>query len=265
MHYKQVSCYHKMTSYHGGKQRIGKQIAQKIYDVATSIECESKEPFNGYCEPFCGMCGVYRYIPDLFEEHKPKMKYKAGDKNKSVIMMWKKTQSGWTPPNNCTEEYYQELRYNNIHSAEKGFLGHACSFRGLFCNSYRWKYVHNKKSILQKNSDNVKNMAHKMHNVEFIDGEYTNFSSIKNYIIYCDPPYRTCNKYRDVNRNKIIFDHDKFWKWCKTMSHNNLVFVSEYEIPNNLEYTILYDATTTNRYKNNTNGRKPTEKLYMIK
>ena len=45
-----------MTAYHGGKQRIGKAIAQKIYDTTLDLEEDGKIIFKGYCEPFCGMC-----------------------------------------------------------------------------------------------------------------------------------------------------------------------------------------------------------------
>ena len=49
-----------MTSYHGGKQRIGKVLAEIIYK--TSIALEDKDlKIRGYCEPFCGMLGMYRH------------------------------------------------------------------------------------------------------------------------------------------------------------------------------------------------------------
>lgn len=43
-----------MTAYHGGKQRIGKEIATVIADMTQDVT------IKGYCEPFCGMLGVYQ-------------------------------------------------------------------------------------------------------------------------------------------------------------------------------------------------------------
>jgi hypothetical protein len=51
-----------MTTYHGGKQRIGKKIAQII--VEESVDMSEEEGWNikGYCEPFCGMLwGISTY------------------------------------------------------------------------------------------------------------------------------------------------------------------------------------------------------------
>ena len=89
-----------MASYHGGKKRIGKELANIIVDE-TIIEDEGWD-LKGYCEPFCGMLGVYQHIPELFEDEGLKLKYKAGDTNKSVIMMLNEAKKGWKPPTNIT-------------------------------------------------------------------------------------------------------------------------------------------------------------------
>jgi len=40
-----------MTSYHGGKQRIGAEIAQVIYEVSSYVEEQIGIKFKGYAEP----------------------------------------------------------------------------------------------------------------------------------------------------------------------------------------------------------------------
>lgn len=45
-----------------------------------------------------------------------------------------------------------------------------------------------------------------------------------NSIIYCDIPYKGTNKY-----NKIDFDHERFYSWCKNQTE--LCFISSYEMP----------------------------------
>ena len=52
-----------MTLYAGGKKRIGEEIANVIYDISN----ESNFKIKGYCEPFCGMMGVYQHIPELWK------------------------------------------------------------------------------------------------------------------------------------------------------------------------------------------------------
>ena len=85
-----------MTSYHGGKQRIGKQIADIIVNESLDIADDENITIKGYCEPFCGMLGVYQHI--IYDEYIKKL---AGDTNKSVIMMWKKSTKWVETANYC--------------------------------------------------------------------------------------------------------------------------------------------------------------------
>jgi hypothetical protein len=55
-----------MTAFHGGKQRIGRQLSEVIYKESIDISERESFDINGYCEPFCGMLGVYQHLPDLF-------------------------------------------------------------------------------------------------------------------------------------------------------------------------------------------------------
>ena len=70
-----------MTHYPGGKRKIGHDISIIIHQFVVQFEEQIHHKFNGYCEPFCGMLGVYQHIPDLFCHHKPPLKYLAGDRN----------------------------------------------------------------------------------------------------------------------------------------------------------------------------------------
>lgn len=180
-----------MTAYHGGKQLLGYDIACDIVNTVT----RSTRKIKGYCEPFCGMLGVYQHIPKLFER---RISFKAGDINKSVIQMWKALQNGWIPPSKCSKKEYDKLRYNSKSSKLKG------------------------------------------------------------YVIYCDPPYEN-SRYYDEDGSKRDFDHDYFWDWCRTMSKNNIVFISSYNTPK--DFTVIRKYKTKNANKGlKTHG---IEKLYM--
>lgn len=242
-----------MTAYHGGKQKIGKELSKIIYNISMKISEEEDFKIKGYCEPFCGMLGVYQHITDLFKE--TPIKYKAGDTNKSVILMWKEVQKGWTPPTSCTEAYYQILRYDGKENAEKGFIGHQCSFGGIPFGSYALKYGRTKEAV-KSASANVKRIGKEMKNVDFSYGEYTQFSNLKGYIIYCDPPYSsTTQKYK--NR----FDNKKFWEWCNDMSENNIIFISEYKAPKGIKKVFEKKVILTGKTPIK---RQRIEKLYVI-
>lgn len=246
-----------MTCYHGGKQKIGREISEIIFNTTLKICQEKKFDIEGYAEPFCGMMGVFQHIPELFDEYK--IKYKAGDINKSLILMWKEAKRGWIPPLICSYKKYQELRYDGEETAEKGFLGHCMSFGGVYFSAYRDNYL-NKKTNLEKNSDNVVRIAtENLKKVTYSSGSYKKFSKLKNYVIYCDPPYDDC-----VSRYQEEFNMEDFLNWCVDMSKENIIFVSTYSnLPKKNGWKIVFKKViTTGGY----NGRKNSgqEKLFVL-
>jgi len=217
-----------MTAYHGGKQRIGARIADiilQIYEDAASNGAR----IQGYCEPFCGMCGVYKHVPARLNA---KLEYLAGDINKSLIIMWNSLKKGWRPPTTCTVSEYNKLKQSKAASALAGFVGHAYSYRGRYFGTYfrdNKNYVHT-----------VADIAALLKSVKFTHGQYEQFGHLTNYIIYCDPPYKnTDHRYSDGTKT-THFNHDAFWKWCTKMARNNIVLVSEYTIPKNINNTCIF-------------------------
>lgn len=56
------------------------------------------------------------------------------------------------------------------------------------------------------------------------------------YIIFCDPSYQKQSHYYTEDGKHIeSFDHNKFWSWCRRMSENNIIFLSEYNSPKDFE------------------------------
>lgn len=227
-----------MTKYHGGKTRIGFNIAKCIYDVCESVDMDIK----GYCEPFCGMCGVFQHIPELFEP-KYSLNYIASDINESVIKMWDALKRGWAPPRECTREQFYALKGDGNSTAEKGFLGHACAFRGIYFATYYDK--HNIVNERRKVIDRVSKLKH----VVFDVCSYDTYTNLFNHVIYCDPPYYNHSRYINEYNKYRTFDSENFYSWVNKISENNLVFLSERaDIP----YHKLKD------FKDN-------EKLYVVK
>lgn len=233
-----------MTTYHGGKNRIGKEIADVIFDESVDIEEDYNFNIKGYCEPFCGMLGVYRHIHDMFGDN---IKYKAGDLNKSLILMWKSAQRGWKPPEKkINKREFMDLKNSLKSSPKKGFVGHLQSFRSIYFGGYA---THITQQRIKKAAKDVREIAKKLGNVSFKQGDYTQFSNLKGYILYCDPPYENGEqRYKEETGKDFNFDSNKFWDWCRKMSENNIVFVSNYRAPSDFEKV----------------WRKGKEKLYLM-
>ena len=237
-----------MTSYHGGKQKIGKKIAENIQKKINTIP-------KGYCEPFCGMLGVFHHIIDIYGDS---IIYKAGDANKSVIEMWNAVIQGWIPPISTTREEYDRLRYDGKNTAQKGFIGHQYSFGGQYFHGMAVQ-----KTSYPKASQKVVDIGKKIQNVDidFTYGDYTQFSDLENYIIYCDPPYSKCSEYYDDNRKRIFFNSTEFWNWCRKMSKKNIVFISEYNAPN--DFINIFSINHCSNTKGKKNQKK--ENLFVHK
>ena len=81
-------------------------------------------------------------------------------------------------------------------------------------------------------SEHAVEIAKKVKDVKLKVGDYSTFSNLKGYIIYCDPPYKNSGSpYSIGDVYDTNFDYDKFVEWCLKMSENNIVFISEYTKP----------------------------------
>ena len=225
-----------MTSFHGGKQRIGKRLAETLVKRSLLVDGFA---IRGYCEPFCGMLGVYRHIPELLGE----IKYLAGDASGSVVEMWRAAVGGWIPPTECTEEEYNRLKESEGTSALKGFVGHQYSYGGQYFKGFIGRYGRDKPQ--PRAAERVAEIAAALREVDFTTCDYQSFSNLENCIIYCDPPYaRTECRYEGAD-GLASFDSEQFWDWCREMAQKNLVFVSEFAAPTDFE-TILEGSHTSN-------------------
>lgn len=228
-----------MTSYHGGKQLLGKELATIILDI---IEA-NRSWIKGYTEPFCGMLGVMRYVASNTDG----LQLLAGDIHGSVIEMWKALQKGWVPPTKVSQSMYEALRKNRFNtpdSALKGYVGHQYSFAGIYFGSFRDNYATVQHT---KARERVLTIAQEIKKVKFKKGNYTQFSHLRGHVIYCDCPYSG-----KVQKYLEKFDTDRFIEWCIQMSKYNIVLVSGMEdIP---EATLIYEKQV----------RHNVEKLFMF-
>lgn len=254
-----------MTAYHGGKQRLGKKLAEIIVDTSLDIAEEEDYYIVGYCEPFCGMLGVYRHIPKFFEEEGYNdLIYLAGDANGSVIKMWQSAQKGWIPPITCSEKKFNDLKYSKCDSAEKGYIGHQYSFGGQWFKGYAPKY--GKTNNSERASKNIVEISKTLKDVKFSKSIYERFSRLKGYVIYCDPPYdNESNSHYNVNgKNSNNFNSKKFWDWCKEMSKHNIVFVSNYTSPKGTQLIFNNKHKMTGSKKIMTKKNERVEKLFLV-
>jgi DNA adenine methylase len=106
---------------------------------------------------------------------------------------------------------------------------------GYIGNKYFGGVARNKtKGIQDYYQDSINALLKQVPNLIGINFKNCSFKDIKStisgYVIYCDPPYRDTTKYVTEK-----FPYDEFYDWCREMSKNNIVLVSEYNMPSDFE------------------------------
>ncbi len=239
-----------MTSYYGGKAKIGKDISEIILDLIKQYQLNP----IGYWEPFCGMLGVYRHmiVSSNFRE------YLATDQHESLIKMWKAAQNNFSFPNHVSEVthyYYKNCRKS---SALRAYVGFGASWGGAYFN----KYIKGRISPYTKRK--VEEIGKLVKHVRFENKGYDEVKGIKNYVIYCDPPYEDCSgtsDFTDDNKSRIHFNCAAFWQWAELMSKDNLVIVSNYKAP--LKWKPIYKREL--RFYTDHGGYHRNEFLFILK
>ena len=109
---------------------------------------------------------------------------------------------------------------------------------------------------LLKQSPNLKD-------IKFECGDFREVNNISGYVIYCDPPYKGAKGYSGTNK----FPYEEFYNWCREMSKDNVVLISEYWMPDDFECIWEKESKVnfdSNR-KSNEDKNKRIEKLFKLK
>ena len=205
--------------YLGSKNRISKYIVPIIQGY---INKDTK----GYIEPFVGGANIIDKI---------NCKHRYGsDIHENLICLLKQAQIDYTifPPK-ITEDDYYTVR-DNKQDYPNWYVG-LVGFMSTFGNKYFRGIARNKTDGIQeyytKSINNLIKQIPHITNVKFKCCEFQDINmNIKNYVIYCDPPYKNTTKY-----NTEEFPYEDFYDWCRKMSKNNTVLISEYDMPNDFE------------------------------
>ena len=85
---------------------------------------------------------------------------------------------------------------------------------------------------------NVLKQKNKIYDVVYGHKDYSEID-VKGTLIYCDPPYEGTTKYKDT------FNHNKYWRWVRRISRDNVVLCSEYNAPEDFECVWTKNLTVT--------------------
>lgn len=239
--------------YIGSKNKLSKELAPIIQSYID-------ENTEGYIEPFVGGANMIDKIV---------CKKRIGcDIHKELIELLKYVQTNVDSiPDKILEDEYIHVRDNK----EKyplwyvGLVGFCASFGAKYFGGYARDSKNDNSGKWSAGAiKNLKKQIPHIKDVYFIHKDFRDIQpdQIKNFVIYCDPPYKDTTKYSTCD-----FPYDEFYEWCKHASKHNTVLISEYNMPNDFiciwekEYKTLLDSNKQSGDENNIR----IERLFTIK
>lgn len=236
--------------YMGSKNKFAKELVPIIQSYIN-------ENTKGYLEPFVGGANVIDKI---------KCDNKIGcDIHAELIELLKYVQVNYDKlPLTISEDEYKIVK-NNREKYPKwyvGLVGFCCGFGSIYFSGFARCMKNDKvtpRDYPKESIANLKKQAPNLKDIKFINCSFLDLpiDDIKGHVIYCDPPYRDTTKYSTKN-----FPYELFYDWCRKLSKNNVVLVSEYNMPD--DFTCIWEKTATVKIANYTDKRRNTiEKLYI--
>ncbi len=234
--------------YMGSKQRIAKYILPIMLDEAR------KNNIKTWVEPFLGGANVIDKVPD------DEFKRFGVDINPHTIQSLIAIRDYVDKlPDEVSEEYYKSLKGKEPDPITS-WIRFVASFGGKFENGYAREKGSDSTTFIGYGKRNAQKQSPFLQNVDLRQGSYEQFYTLSGCLIYCDIPYKGTTSYKTEK-----FNHDEFWGWCRHVSKNNIVFISEYEAPDDFEVVWEGDIKTNFASQRNEHTHKATEKLFKYK
>ena len=209
--------------YLGGKNSLAKYIVPHIQEALCSRRV--------YCEPFVGGASIVSRVA-----HTERL---ASDMHPQLVALYQAVQKGWEPPTLAiTAADYAHVKANqdSLDPAWVALVGFGSSFGAKWFGGYAARPGYN---FLAGSWRSLQKKMRTCQDVSFGCCSYTEYTGIKDAVIYCDPPYDNTTGYSTGR-----FDSAAFWAWCSKMAEHNTVLVSEFSHPEGTEVLWQKDRKT---------------------
>lgn len=117
------------------------------------------------------------------------------------------------------------------------------------------------RDIYKERLNNFKEQTPNLRDIDFYCKNYIDIdiSKINNCVIYLDPPYKGTKQYA-----KQSIDYNYFYDFCRKLSENNIVLISEYSMPQDF-ICIWKKERKVLQKSDRVKGDEATEKLFILK
>lgn len=231
--------------YMGSKNRIAKHI------LPIMLADAEKHDIKTWVEPFVGGANMIDKVPSNYK--------RVGlDINPHTIAALLAIRDFVDAlPEFVSEEYYKSLKGRPASPIES-WVRFVCSLGGKFQNGYA-RCKTNRDYVKEGRNNALKQSPH-IQTVDFLCCSYKDYKPV-NSLVYCDPPYQGTTGYKTE-----AFDHKEFFEWCReTAKNGNLVYVSEYNAPEDFELVWQGEVKTNFASQRKEATHKAVEKLFKVK
>lgn len=205
---------------------------------------------NGYWEPFVGGA-------NMIDKINCTNKYGSDIHPYLIALLSHVQQTTDDLPETITEDEYKAVRLHKDKYPDwyVGLVGF-CTFGAKWFGGYpRYKET----DVTAQRIRNIKKQATNLKKIKFSCRSFQECNpNIKNFVIYCDPPYRDTTKYATGD-----FPYDEFYDWCRQTARNNTVLISEYWMPEDWFECIWSGRLKCTLDKNSRTDK--VEKLFLCK
>ena len=229
--------------YMGSKNRIAKHLLPIMLAEA------EKHGITKWVEPFVGGANMIDKVPDSFE----RIGYDLNPHTIAALIGIRDHVGDF--PEFVDADYFKSLKNTPPHPITSWIRFH-CAFGGLFGNTY----ARNKRgtNYCMEGRKNTIKQSIQLGDVDLICDSYENLD-FESCLIYCDPPYQGTSGYKTG-----AFDHNKFFDWCREQAKNNIVFVSEYNAPDDFKCVWQGEIKTNFTSQRKTATHNAVEKLFRV-
>lgn len=200
--------------YVGSKNRISKELAPIIQSYIA-------EDTVAYIEPFVGGANMIDKI-----KHHNKI---GSDLHKELIALLNYTRDNSSLiPSRISEEEYHKVKQNpdNYEPWYVGLVGFCGSFGAKYFGGYARRS--NGDDVPAQAIRSLKKQSTLFKGITFECKSFQDYNpnDYKNCVFYLDPPYRKTLAYSTGK-----FSYEEFDKWAIELAKNNVVLISEYQMP----------------------------------
>lgn len=235
--------------YVGSKNRISKELAPIIQSYVDNPLCRA------YIEVFVGGA-------NMIDKIKHNQKYGL-DSHKYLIALLQQAKEDCSVfPDTISKNLYNDVK-NNPDDFEDwfvGLVGFCASYNGKWFGGYANGVKTKIDTIRNYTDESIKNLIKQAPMLKDTTFQCKDFRSLKldklkSCVIYCDPPYRDTTKYSTEE-----FPYEEFYDWCREISKDNIVLISEYNMPDDFKCIWEKEINCT---LDKASRSKKTEKLFI--